>query len=82
MNTMGAYSSAGEGDRGGGSAPPRPPSAPGSWAPAAREVGDRRPMDTDGLETFPHLLIDGRVADLLLLPSSGDGAVVRIRSGV
>src|SRR5580658_4635865 len=37
------------------------------------EVGDRRPMDTDGLETFPHLLIDGRVADLLLPPSAGAG---------
>jgi hypothetical protein len=30
-------------------------------------------MDTDGLETFLHLLIDGRVADLLPPPSAGAG---------
>jgi hypothetical protein len=29
-------------------------------------------MDTDGLE-FRHLVIDGRVGDLLLLPSAGAG---------
>ena len=30
-------------------------------------------MDTDGLEAFRHLVIDGRVGDLLLLPSAGAG---------